>query len=333
MRVYFHSPKRHGRPLTGKRARKFEAQGFERCASVTAVAEAREADAIYMRNIPEASSDALCAQLERVLDENPAARVINHPAHMQLHDAKDLCFEAWKEAGVPAPEHSRCEDAQAALEFAGSHESFFLRLNNEACGDDTSLLEGAGRGRVQQTYQTLARRARRNVRRGRAQTRVLAVALEGTRDAAGLVSFFRVFLVGGRIFGGYALVSRDAVVHNSNSCCDSPEEVGSFLRDNSILDELVRDPGFAELAARATAALRLDVACLDFVLADGEPRFLEANALWSPSYVWAGGERGRTRFLEDEPRWRARATHYCAWMDRAEFYRTMYEHFPRLAGW
>lgn len=333
LKIYFHSPRAFGRPLVGKRARKFEAAGFESCSRVAATTDPGQADLIYLRNIPEATSDSARRELAAFLRDHRDKKIVNPPEGMQLHDAKDRSFEAWSAAHVPVPAARVCARAEQALEFAREWPHFFLRLNNEACGDDTTLLRAADDAAIARAFARLDKRARRSARAGRGETRVVAVALEGERDEAGLARFWRVFLVGERLFGGYALVSRDDVVHMSNSCCESPAELESFLASNSVLDALVADRAFQQLAARALATLRLDVGCLDFVMARGAPCFLEANALWSPSFAWAGGKAGQAHYLARPDLWRQRAASYCAWMDRVGFYRTMYEQFPALLGW
>ncbi|MFT4538028.1 MAG: hypothetical protein ACI835_000460 [Planctomycetota bacterium] len=331
MKIYFHSPAKIARPLHGKRSRKFEAAGFDRCESVEAVQDASQADAVYLRNIPESTTDSLHDALQRFESECGFAQTLNSVASLYIHDCKDECFATWGALDVPVPAHEVCDDVEQVFAFADQHPSFLLRINNEACGDDTTLLRAGDERAIRKAYRSLERRARRLRRTGRGRTRVMSVAMEGERDPAGYAGSYRAFLVGSTIVGGYALIAQEDIVHTSNSLCSSAAERESFFASNSILDDLLQDSEFQALAARAMLATGLDIACLDFVMTGDQPCFLEANALWSPSYSWTGGKAGEAHYHANESMWRERAANYCSWMDRAEFYRSMYEHIARLA--
>jgi hypothetical protein len=141
---------------------------------------------------------------------------------------------------------------------------------------------------------------------------------------------FRVFVVADTLYGGYALISPDPVVNFATATCASDQELELFLQANTVLDGLLADADFGASARRAAAVLGLDIAALDFLVVDGEVVLLEANPLWSPSFCWAGGRRGRRRYRADRERWHREAAYYCRWMDRIAFYSGMYALFERF---
>ncbi len=331
MRIHFLSPKQGGRPLRGKRSRKFEAAGFEASGVLRETERIEEAQLVYLRNVPEDTSDGANEHLLSALEGSAEARVLNHPRSLFLHDSKDRSFAIWREQDLPTPAFAICEEEEDALAFARQHPHLLLRVNNEACGDDTALMHEPSERTLRKAYRRLTKRASKLRKKGRGDTRVIAVEHLGEADANGLHSTFRVFVVGDATIGGYALVSPEEIIHSSSAVCGSERELEAFLRANTRLDELLADADFTRLATRAVRALDLDVACLDFVLAKDRPVLLEANALWSPSYSWAGGKAGEAHFRAAEDEWRARAASYCAWMDRTDFYRRLYDQLPRIA--
>jgi hypothetical protein len=63
-----------------------------------------EADLIYVRNIPERTSDELRLRMVAFLGGCEGRTIRNHPRTM-LHDSKDRTFAAWQVAGIKSPEH------------------------------------------------------------------------------------------------------------------------------------------------------------------------------------------------------------------------------------
>jgi glutathione synthase/RimK-type ligase-like ATP-grasp enzyme len=332
LKILFYYEGDSGRGLRGKRARKHERQGFNRCQIVEQTRKPHEADLIYARNIPERTSDGLRQKMVSFLDACEGRTVLNHPCTMLLHDSKDRTFAAWKAAGINAPEHIVSPDQQDLLAFVQSHPHLICRINNLACGDQTVILDNPGRQELEQARQALTGQAEVLRTRGRDDTRPMAVTFVDSTDRYGFIRSFRVFIVGDTVYGGFVLISRQPIVNHATSCCATEEEVASFLYNSSLLDSLLEDSNFCSMVTKAVQVLGLDIGCLDFVLCsdDQEIFLLEANALWTPSFSWAGGKPGRKAFKANQELWQKAARSYCRWMNRVEFYRGMYDLFAQF---
>ena len=284
---------------------------------------------MWPRNVPERTCGRHLEDLEGFLSRFPDTRVLNHPHFMVLADSKDRAFAEWRDAGLPIPAFTCPESFEDLLRFIDTYPATLLRLNNGASATDTLVLEKPSRAEAEQALRKVSAPASRQYRRGRTDSRPIAVEL--LKSIAGnLVASYRVFVVGRRLIGGYALVADQAKVNLGTSVCSNEREEGAFLEVNSRLDALLFDTAFQDLAVAATAALRLDLCCLDFVLVDDSPVLLEANALWGPNSGWAGGRQGKARFFKHHDIWLERARGYCAWMDRAVFYKHIFDAFDQF---
>jgi hypothetical protein len=330
LKVLFYCEGDCGRGLRGRRARKYERQGFKRCRHVELTRRPAEADLVYVRNIPERTSDELRSRMVSFLDGFHGVPILNHPRSMLLHDSKDRTFAAWQAAGIKVPEHLVDPRQEDLYQFAQSNPGLVVRINNLACGNHTVILDRPGRQRLEQVRQVVSAQAETLRMRGRADTRVMAVKLIDSTDRYGFTRSFRVFTVGRDVYGGFVLISRQPIVNHATSLCSTEEEMASFLSNSSLLDSLLEDRSFCSMVLEAVQVLELDIACLDFVISDDEIFLLEANALWTPSFSWAGGKPGRKAFKANQKLWRRAARSYCRWMDRVEFYRSMYDAFTQF---
>lgn len=319
-----------GRGLRGKRARKFERQGFNRCSEVELVRKPEDADIIYVRNTPERTRDDQLESMKCTLAGLPNGIVLNHPQTFLLHDSKDRTLETWRAAGIQVPEFVANPDQSDLLELAHSHPKLLCRVNNRACGDDIVLLDQAGESELKQTLAKVTTWVAESRAAGRGDTRAMAVAFADSSDRWGFMNACRVFTIGDLVYGGFALISRDPVINFRTSLCSSQEEAEAFLYYNSRIDSLLEDQSFCRLMVGAVKRLGLDVGCVDFLFCGDDICLLEANSLWTPSYSWAGGKQGKKDFERNRELWHRQAASYCRWMDRISFYEGMYAAFTQF---
>jgi hypothetical protein len=328
--VYFFIPPGYGRPLSGKHSRRFEIQGFECSAAVRRVRRAGQAELIYMRNIPEHTSDRRRAALERSLASYPHARVLNHPDMLSLNGCKEQAFAIWQSMGLSTPQYQVCETAEDVVRFASSTPQLLIRRNNAEAGQDTELLEQPSRQTIEDAFLRIRRTLSTTGRRGRSDSKVVAIQLLDTRGEHQLHRLYRAFIVGARVIGGYALVSKSCLVKADRAAFDDDQAVQMFFDENARLEALLDNPGFNEKLVGATKAVGADLACIDFVPVGNELFFLEANPLWGPAPVWGGGARS---LYEANPElWHRRVPRYCQWMDRITFYRRLYDSFDQFVS-
>jgi glutathione synthase/RimK-type ligase-like ATP-grasp enzyme len=288
------------------------------------------ADLIWTRNVPERTTAGHLKRMVRFLERFPHARVINHPRDLHLSDSKDRAFMAWRERGLPVPVYRLCEEPGDALEFAEQHSDLLIRLNNAAHAATTVVLGRPDRGRIARSFRKVSRKAASLRRRGRLDTRVVAVELLGSPDEHGLNRVFRAFVVGREVIGGYGLVSDRETINLDTSRCGSDIEEAAHLAANSLVDRQLENHNFVSLMVEAVAALHLDVASIDFLWIDDSVVLLEANPLWGPCNTWAGGAAGKARYQRAPEEWHRRARGYCEWADRAAFYERMFDAFGQF---
>ncbi len=333
MKILFYSAG-PGRGLLGRRARKYERRGFKRCELVEQTRRPRRADLIYVRNIPERTSDEQRSRMLQFLEGlSPATPILNHPRSMLLHDSKDRTFAAWRTAGIGVPDYLVSPTPQELLEFARRHPRLVCRVNNQACGNDTVVLDTPSQEELLLAWQEVVTRAEMARAGGRADTRPMVVAFVDSADSHGFLHSLRVFVVGDLVYGGFALISRQPIINHATSLAAAGEQEEAFLGVSSRLDTLLDDRSFCSKVVRAVQVLGLDVGCLDFVIPAHDSSgicLLEANALWTPSFSYAGGSAGRQAFRSNRERWQRCAGSYCRWMDRVTFYRGMYDAFSRF---
>jgi hypothetical protein len=320
-----------GRGLRGKRARKFERQGFQRCRHVELTRRPEDADIIYVRNTPERTRDEHLERMKAFLESYPETTVLNHPHSFLRHDSKDRTLEIWRTAGIQVPDYLISPGEDDLVELARSHPRLLCRVNNRACGDDLVLLDHPGESGLKQTLARVSAWVEESRAAGRGDTRVMAVAFADSTDRWGFLNAGRVFTVGDMVYGGFVLISHEPVVNFRTSLCSTRDEVAAFLYHNSRLDSLLEDRSFCDLMLQAVQLVGLDVGCVDFVFCGDDICLLEANSLWTPSFSWAGGKQGRNGFRHNQDLWRRQARAYCHWMDRVAFYEGMYAAFTQFA--
>jgi hypothetical protein len=245
------------------------------------VDDPRHADIVQVRLNPEQTSARALRRVQRALADLPAhVRVLNPPSGFRLSAEKHLTFEAWRSVGLSTPDSglwplwdsvgSQIERTRALLRGRAG----YIRTHNEDSGKGIFALTGA------ESDRELARavwrlRWRKLINRTSGSRALVTAEVPNRVGQVGVV--YRVHLVNGVPFCGYATVGRGRVIHARDATF---EDRVALLEANACLAHWLESSLWRSQLASALSALQLDFGAVEFFAVDDRPVFLEANPMW-----------------------------------------------------
>ncbi len=195
---------------------------------------------------------AAAAMADAALRQDPATRVLNHPARVAERYA---LLRRLHRAQLNPVEVTRLDGGDRPLRYP-----VFLRIEDGCLGAETDLIHGPEE--FDRAVEDLRKTQRPLKRR-------IAVSFEAARDPEGYFRKYGAFRIGDAIIPQHILRSPDWVVKSAKSE-PSPEfaaeEIG-FVRDNPHADQL----------RKATDIGDLQFGRIDYTIRDGRPVIFEVN--------------------------------------------------------
>ena len=258
-----------------------------------------DGDTLYMRPVDQ---EVTVYEYERLQDLECATtlgkncKVINPIETLYNYKLKDVTFDIWAKNDLAIPEYEVINSLKELELFCESHDRSVVRLNGSCSGRDTHVISDVDK--CESIYDDLITDNQANIELGHIHSRLLATDKIEPTDGYHVTA--RCYVAHGHIFNTYAYVHR---MHNNDSLrggvANSDNYRLAFVKYNKLVLEWASK--YRNDIVRSVKCLGLDVACIEYIVTDDGPVFLECNAFWG-----SGIRRGTwphtahlTKYLED----------------------------------
>ena len=342
LKVYFIG-RNHGiipfktRPWKLENQRKGELEGFQEANGIKRVYRPSRADVIFLRNVPEWTTQGDIKRIEKKIARHRNDKVIiNDIQHFHKHNSKDITFSLWQESGIKCPEFklipSSMSDQEALVlvgQFLGQHPKAILRTNNEECGEGMHFVNrDTGDHELLDLVRTLRVRTQTRIRQGYRDAKLMLVQFIETREPNNRQHLYRALVLGNQILTIRCICGRHDCMHAATMDMADFEH---FVAANKTLIPKLHKNLYSEQIIAAMESLNANLGGLDFFLVDDEIIFLELNPMWGRSHTFGHGAFAK-KLLTEERTYHDDIPHIYDYLNATNFYQKMYESLHLLDG-
>ena len=238
---------------------------------------------VYCRPIAEMVTKDYFNEITLKLDEIKATgkdpRIINDIKNFYNHNIKNFTFDIWKKNNIPITEYQVVKNIEIVHEFVKIHNYCVFRINNQWGGRQTHVINNeTSKEVIEKYYNELVKFKQDQLEEGFENVdliinrKVLPVKYN---DKDLILNVGRSYVINGRIINTHAFVHK---MNNNNQLTGSVSSIENFIEAHKIILGIERK--YKELIIKCITSLGIQVGCLDFLIEDDKPVFLEVNASW-----------------------------------------------------
>jgi glutathione synthase/RimK-type ligase-like ATP-grasp enzyme len=234
-----------------------------------------QGDVVYMRPVDQVVTLDEYVRLKTLQDSLPECKIINPIQTLYNYKLKDVTFDIWSQHDIPIPEYQIISNKKQLQQFIETHDRSIVRLNCSCSNKDTYVL--SAESDIDRFWGLLIEAWKDNLEQGHPHSRLIATDKIPPTGEYHITA--RCYVVHGHIFSAYAYVHR---MHNNDrltgGLANTDEYRQMFVDANKKVLEWANT--YKKTIAKSIKVLGLDTACVEYIVTEDGPVFLECNAFW-----------------------------------------------------
>jgi len=258
--------------------RKGEKDVFEYIETINDINKIDDDTIVYVRPIDELVTKKDYENIIKQLDEiklKSKAKIINDIKYFYNYKIKNFTFDIWQKNNIPFSEYQIIKEEQDIYKFLDKYEKAILRIN-EGWGSKNSYAINK-ESKISDIFKQLIVYKNKQIENGYNNVdiiisrKILPVKYKDNL----ILNLGRCFVVNNEILNIHSFVHR---MHDDNQLTGSVASDEDFIEAHRRVLEIQNN--YKDLLINSVKCLGLQVGCIDFLIEDNKPIFLEINACW-----------------------------------------------------